>query len=279
MIRWWLGLVALIAAMGFARADEVEVISLKYRNFEQVAPILRPLVEPNGALTGMQSTLVIRSTRRNIEDIKRVLAAVDTLPRRLLISVRQDALATGSDQGGAVTGSVGGERGRVVVGDSRRPVGIDARVYSSRSASDERISQQVQTIDGAPAYIQVGQSIPVQSQTVQRSINGVIVSESTAYRDVSAGFSVLPRVTGEQVMLEISPQRDSVVGTGSGASGSPPVINAQRIVTTVAGRLGEWINLGTLRDDDRRDERGLLSSTSASREDRRQVWVRVEALP
>ena len=106
----------MIAAMGFARADEVEVISLKYRNFEQVAPILRPLVEPNGALTGMQSTLVIRSTRRNIEDIKRVLAAVDTLPRRLLISVRQDALATGSDQGGAVTGSVGGERGRVVVG-------------------------------------------------------------------------------------------------------------------------------------------------------------------
>ena len=84
--------------------------------------------------------------------------------------------------------------------------------------------------------------------------------------------------SGARSMLT-GPVRDSVVGTGSGASGSPPVINAQRIVTTVAGRLGEWINLGTLRNDDRRDERGLLSSTSASREDRRQVWVRVEALP
>jgi type II secretory pathway component GspD/PulD (secretin) len=276
MSRWFAWLVLGMVALA-VRADEVEVIALRYRTFDQVAPILRPLVEPNGALTGMQSTLVIRASRRNIEDIKRVLASVDTLPRRLLISVRQDAGTLVSEQGGAVSGRAGGERGGVVIGEPRRSPGLDARVYSSRSASDERISQQVQTIDGAPAYIQIGQAVPVRSQSVHRSINGVIVSDNVTFQDVTTGFSVVPRLHGEQVTLEISPQRDTL--STSGNIGAPPVINSQRIVTTVAGRLGEWIDLGAASADDRRDERGPLSSAAAAREDRRRVWVRVEALP
>ena len=57
-------LLVLLFTFGVAYADEVEVIQLRYRTAEQVIPTLRPLVEPGGAISGMQSTVVIRASRR-----------------------------------------------------------------------------------------------------------------------------------------------------------------------------------------------------------------------
>lgn len=265
-------LVLLVLLAGNVCADEVEVIALRFRTVDQVAPVLRPMVDPGGALTGMQSTLVIRSSRRNIEDIKRVLASLDQPPRRLLISVRQDTGVASEAQGGSVGG-------RVVIGEGNRQGDVAARVYSSRSARDERVSQQVQTLDGSPAMIQIGQSVPIRTQSVGRTYGGgAVITDNITYRDVTTGFSVVPRLAGEQVTLEISPQREALTGSG-GAPGSPPVISAQRIVSSVSGRLGEWIDIGGMTQDDRRDERSILSSASAARQDNRRVWVRVDALP
>ena len=71
-----LRLIVLLACVsaGPARADEIEVIALQHRTAEQLIPTVRPLVAPGGAVTGMQSSLIIRSTRANIEDIKRIVA-------------------------------------------------------------------------------------------------------------------------------------------------------------------------------------------------------------
>ncbi|MBM3346645.1 MAG: hypothetical protein FJY55_09160 [Betaproteobacteria bacterium] len=76
-------LVLLLALAPFAlpaRAD-IEVITLRYRSAEQITPILQPLVEPGGAITGMQNQLVIRSSAGSIADLRRVLATLDSAPR------------------------------------------------------------------------------------------------------------------------------------------------------------------------------------------------------
>lgn len=261
-----------------AAGDEIEVVPLRYRTAEQVLPLLRPLVDPGGAVTGMQGTIVIRSNRRNIENLKQALAAFDRMPRRLMVSVRQEA---GADV--AASGATGG----VVVG----PGGVQGggRVYSSRGASDERVGQTVQVLEGNAAFISVGQSVPV----VTRSTTGVqmtpgvggrpgsfggITSETTGYRDVSTGFTVVPRVNGSEVILEINPVRQRVQPPGSGMQGpqGQPVFENQSVTTTVSGRLGEWIDLGGMVADDRRGERGILSSQSAARTDNRRVLVRVD---
>ena len=87
-----------MCAAGAARAD-VEVLTLKYRNAEQVLPILRPLLEPGGAVSGMQNQIVLRASRRSIAEISRVLARFARPPRALGISVPQahpaDALGPG----------------------------------------------------------------------------------------------------------------------------------------------------------------------------------------
>ena len=45
---------------------------------DQVLPTLLPLVEPGGTLTGMNDQLFLRASARNREEIRRVLATIDS---------------------------------------------------------------------------------------------------------------------------------------------------------------------------------------------------------
>jgi hypothetical protein len=208
--------------------------------------------------------------------LKQVLAAIDTPRKRLLITVRQDREASGARDGGGITGSIGNERARA--GHGTAPGGVQARVYSSRSASDEHVAQSIQTLDGMPAFIAMGQSVPVRQQTTTVTPRGYVISESTGYRGYTTGFSVVPRVTGDRVTLEVSPRRDTPAEfpNAPGASGGA---NLQGAVTTVSGRLGEWLELGGMREDVAQSDRRILSSASAAREDQRRLWVKVDEVP
>ena len=66
---------------------------------------------------------------------------------------------------------------------------------------------------------------------------GVVVSESLVQCDLGTRFVAVPRLGGERVTLEISP-RDDTPGRLPGS------VNVQRLLTTVSGRLGDWIELG-----------------------------------
>ena len=254
-----------MCAVGAARAD-VEVLTLKYRNAEQVLPILRPLLEPGGAVSGMQNQIVLRASRRNIDEIRRVLASIDSQPRRLMISVRQDTADNVQGRGASVGGSI----------SSRGGADIRARVFDNRNSSDESISQRLQVLEGYPATINIGQSVPVTTRSTIGSVTGAnqggMVSETTTYRDASTGFEVVPRLSGDLVQLEISPRRETLAGAGPGS------INSQRITTTASGRLGEWFELGGVSQDESRQGAGILYGSSGERRDIRRVWVRVEEI-
>jgi hypothetical protein len=243
------GLLLLIA--GLPAWAEMEVIALKYRTAEQVLPVLRPLMESCGALSGVNNQLVIRASRANIAELRKVINSVDVAPRRFMISVRQDA-------GGA--------------GNSGEPGGTAsaARVYDSRSARETRMEQRIQAMEGTPAFIQIGSSVPVTNRVVTQGPGGAVVTDSIAYRDATAGFEVVPRVAGDRVMLDISPRRDAIAAGGA--------IGVQRMASTASGRLGEWFELGGASQDESRQAGGMVAGTSALRQDVRRVWVRVEEI-
>ena len=53
-----------IVASGALAQGSIEVIPLRHRTAEQVIPILRPLLEPGGALTGQYNHLIVRKIGR-----------------------------------------------------------------------------------------------------------------------------------------------------------------------------------------------------------------------
>jgi hypothetical protein len=275
-------LLLLVGLAGAAHAQQtaLEVITLNYRNAEEVMPILRPLLAPQGTITGLNNRLVVRTTPANLAELKQVLAAIDAAPRRLLISVRQDADLDRARRGGQISGQADiGDNATVRVpgrptppGATVRADGVRARVYGDESTASDRVSQQVQVIEGGRAFIRVGQSVPVHSRGVIDTPDGRRVVEATAFREADTGFYVAPRVTGDRVTLEISTAADTP------QSGQRGAVRVQRVQTVVTGRLGEWIELGAVDQQSAQVDSEILGRSRDARRDQRRVLVKVDEI-
>ncbi len=245
-----------IAASGAAAQGTLEIIPLRHRTVEQVLPVLRPLLEPGGTLSGQANQLIVRTSARNLADIRAALDAIDTPLRRLLISVRFDAAADASRRALEAGGSVPGR--------------VELRAADSRSALDERVDQRIQVLEGGHAFIATGESRPLRQQSVLRTPSGTVVTESTAVQEIATGFEVVPRLSGSTVFLDIAPRRETAGVVVHGT------VLVQRAVSTVSARLGEWIELGGSAASAARDDQGILSAREARMGESRRIWVKVE---
>jgi hypothetical protein len=278
-------LVALASIAAYAQSTVLEVIPLRYRMAEEVIPIIQPLLAREGSVSGFQGQLVVRTTPANLEEIKRILASLDTAPRQLLITVRQDAEALRSGSAAEISGSVGGEHGRVTIPGGRDPRGGNAvlrdgddhvRLHAREGSGSqsERGMQSVRVMEGGEAFLSIGEAAPVRERQVQRSVVGgrVVeqVVETTQYRDAASGIYVRPRVSGDRVTVDVSAQRELL---------SPQAhrgVNVQGVVTTVSGRLGEWIEIGGMGAETSKEQSALLGRSSAAARDSRRVLIKVE---
>lgn len=273
MLRLW-GLLLLLLGAGPLLAQQgLEVLPLQHRSVEEVLPVLRPLVEPGGSLSGMNNQLFLRASERNRAEIRKALAAMDVPARRLVIRVATDLSQTEQYRGGRVQGSLGNDRVRIGNADTGGSNQVRAQVYDSRSASSGGGTQMVQTVDGGRAYIQVGTSLAVPMRQVVLGPSGAVVSETVEYRDVGRGFYAEPRVRGDRVSVDISQQSDAPGRRGDAS------IQVQRLSTTVSGRLGEWLQLGGTGQEASSRRQGTLSLSTSEVRESRGIWLMVEELP
>jgi type II secretory pathway component GspD/PulD (secretin) len=266
----------------------LEVIPLRYRQAAEVIPIIQPMLAREGSVSGYQGQLVVRTTPANLEEVKRVLAALDTAPRQLLITVREDSALERSRSQADISANVGNDNARVVIPPAARdPRGgrvvvgegddqVRLRALEERSVQGETGTQTVRTMEGREAFVRSGQSAPVRERQVQRTVVGgkVVerVVESTQYRDVASGFYVLPRLSGERVTLDISQQRETLLRGTSGAA------SVQGVVTTVSGRMGEWMEIGGVDRDASSQQGALLGRSSSAARDSRRILIKVEEI-
>jgi type II secretory pathway component GspD/PulD (secretin) len=255
----WRFVLLLLVAPAVLAQGTLEVIQLRHRTAEQVIPVLQPLLEPGGAMSGQLNQLIVRTSPGNLAQIRAALDAIDRPQRRLTISVRFDSAqdSTRRDVQGAVRITSDGSSAAARVGDA-----------SSRQ--DERVDQRIQVLEGGRATIAAGQSRPLRVRQVIQTPSGPVVRETTEIQRAATGFEVVPRLAGAEVILEIAPQRENFVPGRSGA------IQAERIESTVRGRLGEWIELGGASSSSSRSESGILSSRERTATGDRRVWVKVE---
>ena len=256
-------------------ADELQVIELRYRLAEQVIPTLQPLLEPGGVITGMDAMLFVRTSPGNFEQIRQAVAVLDRKPRQLRVTVGQGTLGTAS--GAAVRGTATVGDGDVQVGINRPPGSEPGAAVTARQGTDRsdlRNVSSVTTLEGTETFIAIGQSAPVTRTQVTPGWAGPTVAQTTEYRDASTGFYATPRVNGETVTLELSPQQQRLTGPASGRR-----IETAGMTTQVSGRLGEWILVGGSNTSSRSDSSGLLSRGARSDAASYSVWVRVDDVP
>ena len=257
LLTVWLVLISLSAWA------QLEVIELRSRSAEQVLPVLLPLVEPGGTLTGVNNQLFLKASPGNRAEIKRALAALDKPLRRLIIRVAHDRQATQSARGGEANG-------QIVLGGSNRIQG-EARVWDTRSLQRDNAAQMVQTVEGGQAFIQVGRALPLPMRQVIIGPGGAIINETTVYRDIGSGFYASPRVNGQRVTLDISQQAEQVAGNGPYGR-----VDRQQLSTTVSGQLGEWIELGGSGRQAQGEQGGGFAYGTRDGREQRSIWLKVE---
>lgn len=282
LLRAFIGVVLVMLA-GAVGADDIELIQLHNQPAEQLVPVLRPLLDPAGTLTGTGFQLIVRTSPENLAQLKRVIAQLDTAPRQLLVSVfqgderslREASTRLGVDyRGGDVEvragqpGAPGGIGGRVTAGD----LGVSGSVRSTRVDVSDKPVQQLRVLEGSDGYIETGQSLPFFSGRVWKRPGPDIVESRIDYRDVTTGFYVRPRVAGDEVILEINPHRNTLSDARGGA------IDTRSAATTVRGALGQWIEIGGADTDTTRAGSTLGGHYETREKASTRLWIRADVL-
>jgi len=277
------GLISLLSQIALAGNMQIEVIPLQNRMVDDVIPIIRPLVTAGGTVTGMNNQLIIKTTPANLAEIKQILNSIDHAPRRLMITVKQNVAGNINLREDSLTGKYTSGNVQINTGHDHSSEGLSVsagdknsniryHTLNSTARTDDRNTFKVQALEGRPAFINQGQSFPVDSSTTYITEQGVVVNQSTDYYDARSGFYVLPRLNGDKVTLLAATNLSSI------QPGSHPAANVQSLETTVTGRLGQWMELGGIDQSFNHGSRQNFSSSSVDGQEFRTVLIKVDEI-
>lgn len=260
---------------------QLKIFKLQNRMASEIIPVIEPLLQGNGTVTGMNDQLIVRSTTQNLQMIQGLLSQLDTRLRNLRITVRQGVSGKrqrfSADVGANIPFS--GGRGRVIIPPANRGGGgvtgaiggnngvVSGTIGQGTRTLDERHTQQVTTLEGRPANIYISQRVPIQTTVTQGVGPFATRSQNTTFEDVPTGFSVLPKVSGDRVTLEIHPQVSKLNSRG---------IQVQEVHTTASGKIGEWIEIGGLLTHSNESNSRILGSSQSRNHENRSVFFKVE---
>ena len=233
-----------------AGADSVTTIELQSRTAEEVIPIVQPMLGANDAITGDAYTLFLRSSPETLERVRRIIETIDVPAKTLMVSVFQ---GSNRDLGAlGISADIDIAAGDTTYNTDDSRVSVDA--IATRKGLVDNPVHQVRVIEGNAAYIETGQRVPF----------------FVDYKDVVTGFFVLPRIRGENVVLEVSPFKSTPSRAGGGS------VDSQSATTTVTGPSGEWLFIGGSTERLSRTESGIVSHTSTRSREQTGIWIRAD---
>lgn len=266
-LRHWLCIALAAAGMMSAAAygDDIKVITLQHRPAKEIIPLIKPMVEQaGGVVTGTGHKLIIRGRDADIAQISGLIQQLDTPPRQLRITLRQDRYGDRGSSGHTITIRKG--NGDATPGDTT------ARVYSTRKRDQDATTQRIRVREGRWAAVDMTLQVPVVEQIVDVTGGQERVLNAVKYKDLATGFAVRAMINGDQATVDIMPHK---AGLDTEQGGT---IKLQAAATTVSGRVGEWIDIGGAVGDIVEHEHGTISTTDRHRQDERHILLKVDVL-
>ena len=262
-------LLLLLSEVMFA-AVPIEIIELKSSTANKVIPIIKPLLQPDGTVTGINNQLIIRANPEQIAEVRRILKKIDRPARKLIIYVRHGATYDLDRDGvSADINAKLGKHSNIVIGREREPGSARIKIRSSSTNSKLNATQHIQALEGRSAFIATGKSIPIHEQTTIISGNALQQQNTVRYRDVTTGFYVTPYLHGSNVTLTVSPhmqRQSSIYGT----------YDITEADTTVRGVIGEWITIGGVANSIDQNNSDILRKSQTAGHNQHSIQLLVE---
>jgi general secretion pathway protein D len=211
------------------------------------------------------NALLVYSTEEEFRQIGEVLDRLDIAPDQVMIEatiaevVLNDQLRYGvqwflnTRDGGTVSFSAGSDTTTpsAFPGFSYRFVGTNVRAVLNALSQVTDVTvvstPQIMTLDNKTATLQVGDQVPVITQSAQgTTTSDARVVNTVQYRDTGVLLTVTPRVgQGEMVQIDVSQEVSEVAGTTSSGIDSP-TIQQRRFKSEVSVQNGQAVALGGL---------------------------------
>ncbi len=275
------GLAAVLLASA-VQADSIATIQLQNRPAEEVIPIVEPMLGAGDAITGQGFKIFLRSSPETLVRVRNMIDVLDTPARMLQVSVFQGSERDLGELGISANISIesgdasvdignGGDNedrtgGSITYGTTGESASISG-ISTQKSLRDNPI-HQVRVTEGSEAYIETGEQIPYfygAGWTGRRGFAGAI-----EYKDAITGFYVLPRIRGDNVMLEVSPFRNTRSKTGGDN------IETQSANTTITGRVGEWLLIGGVTEQLERSQSTTGTTVATQSREDTSIWIRAD---
>lgn len=263
-------------------ATVFKIISLQHRFAKDILPAIQLLAGSDGTITGMQNQLIIRVSPEKMAEIEQVIATLDVARQNLKITVRSQSDLQTERNGVAVTGRK--RIGNVEIGTSHinnrlpRIANDGVQIDIDNNQSNARISnnQYINVIDGERAFIRVGQSVPFAQEWVTLTRRYISVQRTTEFVDISTGFAVRPRSTGNsgesEVELEITPR----IANFNSQPNQRGYIDFEELTTVVRVSRGEWLDLAAVMQQKDEVSRAILNKMTGNQSLSNQLSIRVE---
>ena len=250
--------------------NTVHIYTLRYQIAESLLPSLNNILLSDESVNAYNNELIVNASSNSQQKVEQLLQALDKPLRSISISVRNNN--TGNSVGNNTNVSGGIRTGEVYLGsggpvyrdtNNRDRNGNNGTVIQSngvRIQSNHEVrqistqqEQKLRAIEGSPAWISTGQSIPYRN-TDQWG------NATTEYKNADRGFYVTARIIGNRVQLDISTNNDKL--SEDPRKRRHGVIETERLQTTASGMVGEWISLGGINMQDNSDNRSYTSNNN-----------------
>lgn len=248
----------LFSAIALAEETVIDIISLQNRPAVEVQPLLMPLLEANEAVTGDGFNLIIKARPERLENIRNIVGHLDTRLHNLMISVLQSSNKSAEQL-----------NAEAFVAATPSTVRMHGMSQDTRDFDSRQTAQHLRTLEGQPAHIQIGQIRPVETVTIYNGYGYPGLAINTELQEASTGFAVIPHLqSNNEITLDIAPWSDQFLGHNWMAT--------QNIQTSVRARLGEWIEIGRIGQQEKTDRRGFSGFNYSTQGNERKILIKVD---
>ena len=215
----------------------LKIFTLQHRFANDLLPIVSPMVGVNGTATGLNNQLIIRTSSLRMQEIEKVVAALDKARESRKITVRSNNISEQQQARAEISGNV--RIGNTNISNRRNAPASSGRMDIERNSSQtiRNSDQFINVLDGERAFIRVGKIVSLTQEWISVTQRYVNVQQLPDWREVSTGFAVRPRSVGNQVELEITSRISKLNGQ--------VIVDFEQLSTTIRVALGSWVDISS----------------------------------
>jgi type II secretory pathway component GspD/PulD (secretin) len=250
------------SSLNQAAETVLDIIKLKHRPAESIQKLVEPLLTPSERIIANSDSLILKTKPENTESIVQLIKKLDQPIRQFVIQVLQSH-AQSADQLDI------GLKGRLHYPPSAY---LRGKYGDTQALSDSNNLQTLRVLESETAFIKTGERRPFyQIRFWPYAYGQNAYSIDTQWLDISTGFAVTPRLSGDKIQLTIRPWTHQLT--------NQQTIATRQAATTITVPAGKWVAIGEVRSSSNQQQQGFLQHSRNSQRDNSKLFIRVETSP